>query len=91
MITPVKAGESAVGADDESVTYVDVAGAATCSRIRPAVRHGQVLVQKKYWLTPLYHTFVINNGLRNKNTTDRNNCFSTNVIYTDKIYRKDST
>ena len=62
MLTLVKAGESAVGTDDESVSYIDVAGAATCSRIRPTVRHGQVLVQKQYWLTPLCHTFVINNG-----------------------------
>ena len=31
MITSVKAGESAIGADDESVACVDVAGAATCS------------------------------------------------------------
>lgn len=44
MITPVKAGESAVGADDELVAYVDVAGVVTCLRIRPAVRHGQALV-----------------------------------------------
>ena len=39
------ASESATGADDESVACVDVARAATCSRIRP--EHGTNMLAQK--------------------------------------------